>query len=526
MEEVTKLFQSLMNDIYSVTIDNNTINYISSLAIIFKEYLKINNMNYQNLITIIVGGAPADVLHAYYHNQKINIKDVDIATNMLPNDIEKSITWFFQLSESDKQKMGLKYISFHLLEKINLNSKVNGTINIYIDNDSIPESMRKLEITTFRKESGQRGKHEIIPVGMEKNYLDAIIIDIERRDLTIGTVFCSINTNEISNFKCKFFDELIENPIIQNVLNDTKNGIVRFMGNPYERIYEDGIRILRFIRKSGKTGYKPYLPNFDICLQMLQGLHEPFNININDETYQLKPVSKERILHINDGELIKMFKLNDCVKLFQFIYERSKKMELENLHYLYLPKKPNFSYIKNTIWFDNNNPYVRIISLYINTDFENEESYYQNMDMGLKMLKDVDFSVFGDNQVVMMFSLAILNTSLFNPDFNSEHFPYLFAGNIDKYISKLQKHMNYDKMNKVLNNLIKYIDYLPILFSWSDLETTNFIEKFMRVVTDIKELRKSVFLNPNIQKKHKKITFENIKEKYINNIITNIEISL
>jgi hypothetical protein len=86
--------------------------------------------------------------------------------------------------------------------------------------------------------------------------------------------------------------------------------------------------------------------------------------------------------------------------------------------------------------------------------------------------------------------------------------------------------MNYDKFIKVLNNLTNYINYLPTLFNWSESEATNFIEKFMNVIDDIKELRKSVFINPNILKKDKKNTFENLKQNYINAIINDNSISV
>ena len=130
--ELNNTFNRLINDIY--TVDN--VNVISCLGVIFKEYFKhIDGKYNDNLVVIIIGGAPADVMHSYYHKLSTNVKDIDIATNMLPDQIEDAIKWYNTLNEEELLDIFKFNVKYHLLENINLNSKGNGTINIYIDND-------------------------------------------------------------------------------------------------------------------------------------------------------------------------------------------------------------------------------------------------------------------------------------------------------------------------------------------------------------------------------------------------------
>jgi tRNA nucleotidyltransferase/poly(A) polymerase len=86
-----------------------------------------------------------------------------------------------------------------------------------------------IEVATFRKDkyNGLSDKDVVI------TYSDTLEEDSERRDFSFNSLYMDINGNIIDP---------------QNGLSDINNKIVRFIGNPDDRIYEDPNRILRAIR--------------------------------------------------------------------------------------------------------------------------------------------------------------------------------------------------------------------------------------------------------------------------------------
>ncbi|MFN7038777.1 MAG: CCA tRNA nucleotidyltransferase [Alphaproteobacteria bacterium] len=115
------------------------------------------------------------------------------------------------------------------------------------------------EITTLRKDIDCDGRHAIIDY--TKNWHE----DAERRDFTINAISCS------------FIGELFD---YFNGLEDLEHRIVRFIGNPEQRINEDYLRILRFFRFSNY-----YSKFFD----------EPAVLAISKHASGLSKISGERI---------------------------------------------------------------------------------------------------------------------------------------------------------------------------------------------------------------------------------------
>ena len=86
----------------------------------------------------------------------------------------------------------------------------------------------KFEITTFRKDiKYQKNRFPVI------EYTDSIDNDILRRDFTMNTMYMDINGN--------VYDKL-------GGMDDLNNKTLKMVGNPYDRINEDALRILRAIR--------------------------------------------------------------------------------------------------------------------------------------------------------------------------------------------------------------------------------------------------------------------------------------
>ena len=86
---------------------------------------------------------------------------------------------------------------------------------------------KSFELTTLRKDIKSFGRHADIKI------IDNWKEDSKRRDFTINSIYL--------NKKGKIFDP-------QQGVNDLKNKIVKFIGDPQTRIEEDYLRIIRFIR--------------------------------------------------------------------------------------------------------------------------------------------------------------------------------------------------------------------------------------------------------------------------------------
>lgn len=105
----------------------------------------------------------------------------------------------------------------------------HGTITVVYGGFSV-------EITTFRSESGYSDFRHPDSVSFSNSLND----DLERRDFTMNAL--------CYNPKTGFVD-------VHGGLSDIEKGIIRAIGNPQERFYEDPLRILRAIRFSAVLGF-------------------------------------------------------------------------------------------------------------------------------------------------------------------------------------------------------------------------------------------------------------------------------
>lgn len=153
------------------------------------DVLKI--LNKHGFEAYLVGGYPRDML--------LNIKsdDYDICTNAKPEELLKIFK---------QNVLANNYGSL----KINYNNKI-------------------YEITTFRHDLKYINNRK--PILIE--YVDDLIVDLQRRDFTINTICIDQNG--------KIIDLL-------NGREDIKNKIIRVVGNSDHKISQDSLRILRAIR--------------------------------------------------------------------------------------------------------------------------------------------------------------------------------------------------------------------------------------------------------------------------------------
>jgi tRNA nucleotidyltransferase (CCA-adding enzyme) len=147
--------------------------------------------------TLACGGFVRD----YLLNQ--SYKDIDLATQATPDIVSKILI-----------KNNIKVIETGLK---------HGTVTAVLNGYSF-------EITTLRKDISCDGRHA------DTEYTDSFEEDSKRRDFTVNAMYMNLNSLNILDF--------------HNGLSDLKNQMLRFVGNPEDRIKEDYLRILRLFRFS------------------------------------------------------------------------------------------------------------------------------------------------------------------------------------------------------------------------------------------------------------------------------------
>jgi len=135
--------------------------------------------------------------------------DIDLATEALPEQVRDILT-----SHNIRvEDTGLKH----------------GTVSAIIN--KIP-----YEITTLRVDNKCLGREA------EVEFIKSFEEDAKRRDFTINALFMDLETGEIVDYV--------------NGQEDIKKEILRFVGNPEDRIKEDYLRILRLFRFSSQLGFQ------------------------------------------------------------------------------------------------------------------------------------------------------------------------------------------------------------------------------------------------------------------------------
>ncbi len=148
-----------------------------------------------------VGGAVRDTLLG------LEVKDVDIATPLLPEDVIERLT-----------AASIKVIPTGI---------AHGTVTAVL-----PEG--PIEITTLRRDVSTDGRRATVA------FSDDWEEDAARRDFTINALFADPKTLEV-------FDYF-------GGLDDLKNLRIRFIGSTAERIAEDYLRIMRYFRFLARFG--------------------------------------------------------------------------------------------------------------------------------------------------------------------------------------------------------------------------------------------------------------------------------
>lgn len=152
----------------------------------------------------IVGGAVRDALFNVVQNRNRSIGDIDIASELTPDENIKRL----EVAGIKVIPTGIKY----------------GTVTAVINK-------KPFEITTLRHDVKTDGRHAKV------KYTDDWLADAKRRDFTMNALYLDMDGN-------------VHDPL--KGLADIKAGKVRFIGDAEKRIKEDALRILRLFRFSSE----------------------------------------------------------------------------------------------------------------------------------------------------------------------------------------------------------------------------------------------------------------------------------
>lgn len=255
-----------------------------------------------------VGGAVRDTL-AGRHNDF----DLDLASDLSPDELVEAC-----------QDYGIKTIPVGLKF---------GTVGVIMDN-------QVLEVTSLRKDIKTDGRHA------EVEFTDDWSVDASRRDLTINAVYADLYGNVFDYY---------------NGITDLENGVVRFIGNPDERIKEDYLRIMRFFRFY--SIFSKQAINKDAlkaCVNNKDGLRTLSIERVRDELFKLlvTPRAAETMQIIFDNDILSYFLPNKSIHI-KALHNLTKLVEdmkyegnfLRRLFVLYQPNASEAENIARTLRF-------------------------------------------------------------------------------------------------------------------------------------------------------------------------------
>ena len=201
-----------------------------------------------------------------------NIDDIDLAVDLTPEEV----------------KLILKNNNIKFFET----GIEHGTITAKINNE-------KFEITSLRRDIKSYGRHADVEF-TKKWYEDAA-----RRDFSINCIYSDLEGNLYDPFEGK---------------KDLKNGKVKFIGNAENRIREDYLRVLRYIRFFLDYSNQPH--DLDIQKKILKNISGINKISKERLLSELEKIFKSKnIFKINDDEFL--------VKILNLVFP-----ELKNIHLL------------------------------------------------------------------------------------------------------------------------------------------------------------------------------------------------
>jgi poly(A) polymerase len=194
------------------------------------------------LISVLGGGSEARFVGGAVRDTLLGlaVHDVDVATRLAPE------TVMTRLADA-----GIRAVPTGI---------AHGTVTAVLESGPV-------EVTTLRRDVATDGRHATVA------YTDDWRDDAARRDFTMNALYADPENGEIFDY----FDGLA----------DLAARRVRFIGDPYRRIAEDHLRILRFFRFLARFGDSPDPEGLTACAARANDLMALSRERIADELLKL-----------------------------------------------------------------------------------------------------------------------------------------------------------------------------------------------------------------------------------------------
>lgn len=243
------------------------------LSVCFSQLLKKTSLQYIFYILSshgiegrLVGGCVRDSI------LKQKISDIDIAVNVPPEIIQELF-----------ENKGVSVIPTGIH---------HGTVTIILNQEAF-------ELTSLREDISTDGRHAVIA------YTKDWRRDAERRDFTINAFYLDKDGQIYDYFKG---------------LEDLSKGIIRFIGNPEQRIREDYLRILRYYRFALRFGKYCDLLSYQAVQKHIISLRHLSKERIQSELFKI-------LVHSNPQNIIQSMEKDG---VFQTLFkEKAHTSDLE-----------------------------------------------------------------------------------------------------------------------------------------------------------------------------------------------------
>ena len=230
---------------------------ISLLFLAIEKYSKNSEIRY-------VGGCGRKILKSE------NVDDIDFAVNIKPSECIEAL-----------KKFNIKYYESGI---------EHGTITAVIDE-------QKYEITSLRKDIKTDGRHAKVEFSSDWKE------DAGRRDFSINCIY--------SNGEGDLFDPY-------NGKKDLESGYINFIGNAENRIKEDYLRILRYVRFFINYSNQKHNPEIiKIIKRNIEGISQLSPERLLDEFKKL----------LKSKGFVKLFKDKESLELIKIIFPQFKNIE-------------------------------------------------------------------------------------------------------------------------------------------------------------------------------------------------------
>ncbi len=237
---------------------------LSKITPVKKIFDSINNYSSHSEIRY-VGGCIRKIIKS----EKVD--DIDLATNLDPQQVSNAL----KNNNINFYETGIEY----------------GTITAVIDDFNF-------EITSLREDIETDGRHAQV------KYSNDWKKDASRRDFTMNAIYSDIDGNLFDPFNGK---------------DDLEKGFVKFIGDPEQRIKEDYLRILRYLRFH--LNYSRYKHEFEIISILKKNIIGISNLSKERLIDELKKFFKSNIL-------TKLSKDKFSIELFEIIFPQLKNFKL------------------------------------------------------------------------------------------------------------------------------------------------------------------------------------------------------